>query len=103
MDDKINYFRSLRSKGPDKYAAKGALSTIEYQVNIAYSTLKIISDHLSNKKVVLLDNSMQAKKFMLEQSISMMKREKSKNFLRPTDISVGNNNRNDITKADACI
>lgn len=46
LDEKINYFRSLRSKTPDKYAAKGALSTIEYQVNIAYSTLKIISDYL---------------------------------------------------------
>lgn len=36
---KINYFRSLRSKPSDKFAAKGALSTIEYQVNIAYNTL----------------------------------------------------------------
>ena len=57
LDEKINNFRSQRSKSPDRYAAKGALSTIEYQVNIAYSTLKIISEHLSNKKIVLLDNS----------------------------------------------
>ena len=28
--EKINYFRSLRSKPNDKFAAKGALSTIEY-------------------------------------------------------------------------
>jgi hypothetical protein len=46
LDEKINFFRSLRSKAPDKFAAKGALSTIEYQVNIAYNTLRIISDYL---------------------------------------------------------
>ena len=86
LDSKINYFRSLRSKGPDKFAAKGALSTIEYQVNMAYSTLKIISEHLANKKVVLLDNSLQAKRFMLEQSVTIMKNN-SKQFLQPNDIN----------------
>lgn len=57
LDEKINKFRALRMKGPDRYAAKGALSTIEYQVNIAYSTLKIISEHLADKKILVLDNS----------------------------------------------
>jgi hypothetical protein len=52
MDDlytKINYFRSLRSKTPDRFAEKGALSTIEYQVNIAYNTLKLISNQYKQK------------------------------------------------------
>jgi hypothetical protein len=41
--EKINYFRSIRSRSVDKYAVKGALSTIESLVNLAYDTLKMIS------------------------------------------------------------
>ena len=61
LDIKINHFRALRTKKADNLAPKGALSTIEYQVNIAFSTLKIISDTLMNKKIVLLDNYEQAR------------------------------------------
>ena len=38
---------------------------------MAYSTLKFISEHLSNKKIVILDNSTQVKRFMLEQSMTI--------------------------------
>jgi hypothetical protein len=64
LESKLSQLRQLRNKKPDQLSAKGALSTIENHIQIAYTTLKIIAEHFQGKKIVVIKNESQKQRYL---------------------------------------